>query len=82
MELLTVEEYKIMIIIKYTIKNTSTDTIYWICFEDSNPMLYGTVGPNQVFDTKYETVEEYTSLTEWEDRLKELGIEFPEGTQE
>ena len=53
-----------MSIIKYTIKNTSTDPIY------------------QVFDTKYETVEEYTSLTEWEDRLKELGIEFPEGTQE
>ena len=68
--------------IKYTIKNTSTDPIYWICFEESNPKLYGTVGPNQVFDTKYETVEEYISETIWEDRLKELGIEFPEVTKE
>ena len=76
---MTEEEYKIMSIIKYTIKNTSNDIIYWLCFDDNgDPQIFGRVGPGQTFDTKYEDVEQYLDYDVFRDRLVELNI-VPEG---
>ena len=54
-----------------------TEETWFICFATSNKLVvkaYASFNTDECMETPWETIEQYTSQQEWEDRLEEYGI--------
>ncbi|HHZ81279.1 MAG TPA: hypothetical protein EYO58_06130 [Flavobacteriales bacterium] len=54
-----------------------TEETWFICFATSGKLVvkaYASFNTNECMETPWDTIEQYTSQQEWEDRLEEYGI--------
>ena len=57
-----------------------TQETWFICFATAEKLVveaYVSIDTDECLVTPWETIEEYTSQQEWEDRLAEYGIVIP-----